>query len=66
MYGIPTVVIAENQNYLSPGEELLRAHGVQVIVGHEEACISMMAAWIAANPSIWNEDVAGNTKGARA
>lgn len=65
MYGIPTVVIAENQNYLSPGEEVLKAQGVKVVVLNDSRCVSMMADWINSNPGIWNEDVAGNANGAR-
>ncbi len=65
MYGIPTVVIGENDNYLSPGEALLRAQGVQVSVCNDADCITMMADWIASNPGVWNEDVAGNVDGAR-
>ncbi|KAK9867132.1 hypothetical protein WJX84_010451 [Apatococcus fuscideae] len=65
MYGVPIVVIAENDNYLSPGEQLLQSRGVQVIVCNDARCISMMGDWIKANPAIWNEDVAGDIEGAR-
>ncbi|KAL0029787.1 hypothetical protein WJX79_011038 [Trebouxia sp. C0005] len=32
MYGIPAVIIAEHDNYLSPGEELLASNGVKLRV----------------------------------
>ena len=65
MYGIPTVIIAEHDNYLSPGEELLASKGVEVTVVNEPTCIHTMSKWIEENPKIWHEDVAGNVKGAR-
>lgn len=56
LYGIPRVVIGENQTFL--GEEaLLKLRGVQVEVLQEAACVALMRAFIAANPSLWNEDI---------
>ena len=56
LYGIPKVVIGENQTFI--GEEaLLRSRGVQVEVRQEAACVEMMRAFIAANPGVWNEDI---------
>ena len=56
LYGIPTVVIGENQTFL--GEEtLLRERGVNVRVLHEQRCIDLMARFITANPAVWNEDI---------
>ena len=65
MYGIPTVIIAEHDNYLSPGEELLASKGVKVIVVNDHKCIQTMSNWIKEHPQLWHEDVAGNVKGAR-
>lgn len=65
MYGIPTVIIAENENYLSPGEELLISKGVEVIVLNNTTCKQTMSDWIGKNPQIWYEDVAGKVRGAR-
>jgi len=65
MYGIPTVIIAEHDNYLSPGEELLASKGVKVIVVNNHKCIQTMSNWIKEHPQLWHEDVAGNVKGAR-
>ena len=56
LYGIPTVVIGENQTFL--GEEtLLRERGVNVRVLNDQRCIDLMARFIAANPAVWNEDI---------
>lgn len=56
LYGIPKVVIGENQTFT--GEEaLLRSRGVQVEVLQEAACVALMRRFIAANPVLWNEDI---------
>lgn len=56
LYGIPRVVIGENQTFM--GEEaLLRARGVEVEVLQDAECIELMRAFIAANPELWNEDI---------
>ena len=56
LYGIPRVVIGENQTFL--GEEaLLRARGVSVDVLQDEACIQLMADFIRSNAALWNEDI---------
>lgn len=56
LYGIPAVVIGENRTFL--GEEaLLEERGVTVRVLNDDACISMMQDFIAAEPTLWNEDI---------
>ena len=56
LYGIPKVVIGENQTFL--GEEaLLRARGVEVEVVQNKECIEMMQAFIERKPKLWNEDI---------
>ncbi len=56
LYGIPRVVIGENQTFL--GEEaLLRSRGVQVEVHDDATCIQMMRDFIQARPELWNEDI---------
>ena len=56
LYGIPRVVIGENRTFLG-AEDLLRSHGVEVVVLDSEECIEMMTDFIAANPMLWNEDI---------
>lgn len=56
LYGIPRVVIGENRNFLG-GEELLASRGVDVVVLDDPGCVEMMTAFIAENPSLWNEDI---------
>jgi cytosine deaminase len=56
LYGIPRVVVGENQTFL--GEEaLLRSRGVQLEVRQDERCIRLMRAYIAAHPQVWEEDI---------
>jgi cytosine deaminase len=56
LYGIPKVVVGENQTFL--GEEaLLRSRGVEVVVVQEEACVALMRRFIASRPELWNEDI---------
>ncbi len=56
LYGIPKVVIGENQTFM--GEEaLLRSRGVQVEVLQDDTCIRLMRDFIAAKPQLWNEDI---------
>jgi cytosine deaminase len=56
LYGIPTVVIGENQTFA--GEEaLLRSRGVSIEVVQDPTCIALMSDFIRAHPALWNEDI---------
>src|SRR5512145_1021758 len=56
LYGIPRVVIGENQTFL--GEEaLLRSRGVTVDVRQDARCRELMARFIDAHPRLWAEDI---------
>lgn len=56
LYGIPKVVIGENQTFMGE-EELLRSKGVEVIVLNDDECIAMMTKFINEKPHLWNEDI---------
>jgi cytosine deaminase len=56
LYGIPRVVIGENQTFRGD-EDLLRSRGVELTVLQDETCIQMMRTFIAENPQLWNEDI---------
>ena len=56
LYGIPRVVIGENQTFLG-AEGSLRAAGVEVQVLQNAECIQMMREFIEKNPGLWNEDI---------
>src|SRR5213594_1219744 len=56
LYGIPRVVIGENQTFV--GEEaLLRSRGVSLEVRQDAACIRLMTEFIRTHPELWNEDI---------
>jgi cytosine deaminase len=56
LYGIPHVIVGENQTFL--GEEAwLRARGVTVDVLQDPTCVALMREFIAAHPQLWNEDI---------
>lgn len=56
LYGIPKVVIGENQTFMGE-EDLLRSRGVTVEVVQDPTCIALMRAFITAKPELWNEDI---------
>ena len=56
LYGIPKVVIGENQTFMG-GEDLLRSQDVELTVLQDETCIELMRQFIAAKPELWNEDI---------
>ncbi|MEN9879549.1 MAG: hypothetical protein RIQ55_195 [Pseudomonadota bacterium] len=56
LYGIPKVIVGENQTFMGE-EELLRSRGVTVDVVQDPTCIELMRAFIADKPQLWNEDI---------
>jgi cytosine deaminase len=56
LYGIPRLVIGENQTFLGE-EDGLREHGVEVTVVNDPRCIELMQRFIEAHPALWNEDI---------
>ncbi len=57
LYGIPKVIVGENKTFRGE-EDLLRSRGVVVEVLDDPACIELMRGFIAAEPHLWNEDIA--------
>ncbi len=56
LYGIPKVVVGENQTFMGE-EEHLRSKGIDVEVVNNDSCINMMNKLIEENPVLWNEDI---------
>lgn len=56
LYGIPRVIVGENQTFLGE-EELLRGRGVAVEVVQDPTCIELMTRFIREHPALWNEDI---------
>ena len=62
LYGIPRVVIGENQTFMGE-EDLLRSRGVAVEVLEDDTCIALMRTFIADKPGLWNEDIGQEQEG---
>lgn len=56
LYGIPKVIVGENRTFKGP-EDYLRSKGVELEILDDEECRQMMRDFIAAHPSLWNEDI---------
>lgn len=56
LYGIPHIIVGENQTFLGE-EDLLRSRGVKLEVVQDADCIAMMTSFIRENPKLWNEDI---------
>lgn len=56
LYGIPRVVIGENETFMGE-EDLLRSRGIEVDVKLDPTCIRLMTDFIRTHPELWNEDI---------
>ncbi len=56
LYKIPRVVIGENKNFQGP-EAYVRSRGIQIDLLDDRDCIELMRDFIAAHPTLWNEDI---------
>lgn len=56
LYGIPRVVVGENQTFQA-SEALLRDHGVEVVVVDDAQCKELMDRFIRERPDLWWEDI---------
>lgn len=56
LYGIPRVVIGENQTFLGE-EHLLTSRGVTVEVRQDPTCIRLMTMFVREHPELWREDI---------
>lgn len=56
LYGIPRVIVGENQTFVGE-EELLKSRGVELEVRQDERCVLMMRTFIRAHPELWDEDI---------
>lgn len=56
LYGIPHVVVGENETFLGE-EDLLRSRGVQVDVLDDSYCKELMRRMIEERSELWNEDI---------
>lgn len=60
-FGVPRVVIGEAANF--PGNpQLLRGHGVEVLILDDPACTNLMRRFIQEKPELWDEDISGRVR----
>jgi cytosine deaminase len=55
-FGIGRVVVGDDVNFVG-GQHWLAQNGVEVTVVNDPQLVAMMAAFIDANPNLWNEDI---------
>ncbi|HZF12189.1 MAG TPA: nucleoside deaminase [Thermoanaerobaculia bacterium] len=55
-FQIGTVVVGESINFLG-GVEWLAENGVEIVDLHSAECVRLLGDWIAAHPTLWNEDI---------
>lgn len=56
LYGIPKVIIGENETFKGP-EEYLLSRGVELVNLNDQECKDSMKKFIAEKPELWNEDI---------
>jgi creatinine deaminase len=61
LYKFKRVVIGENRTFMG-AEDLLRSHGVEVVVLDDDECYTMMQDFIRDEPTLWNEDIGETDK----
>lgn len=57
LHRLRRVVIGENTTFQGR-EDWLREAGIQIAVADDPRCEKLMRSFIAANPELWNEDIA--------
>ena len=56
LYGVPRVVVGENQTFCGP-EEYLQSRGVELVIANDQECRQIMDSFIEKSPELWNEDI---------
>lgn len=56
LYGIPKVVIGENQSFMGE-EQWLLSHSVHLEVLQDPVCIKLMREFMENHPTLWAEDI---------
>lgn len=56
LYGIPRVVIGENQTFKGP-EDYMKSRGVDWVIVDSPECKALMKQFIKEKPELWNEDI---------
>ena len=62
LYGIPRVVVGENQTFMGE-EQLLAERGVEVVVLDNAECKNLMQEFIRQYPEVWQQDIGQTEEG---
>jgi cytosine/creatinine deaminase len=60
-FGIGRVVVGEDRSFAG-NLQFLRDHGVQVELADDRGCRELMERFIAEQPALWHEDIAGRER----
>jgi cytosine deaminase len=55
-FNIPKVIVGESRTF-EGAREFMESHGIEVVDLDLQECVSMMEAFIAERPDLWNEDI---------
>ncbi|MGW4562697.1 nucleoside deaminase [Streptomyces sp. NPDC004561] len=55
-FGISRVVIGEATTFHG-GHDWLAAHGVEIVLVDDPACVDLMTGFVEDRPALWNEDI---------
>jgi cytosine deaminase len=55
-FNIGAVIVGESRTFVG-GHDWLAEYGVSVTILDDDRCVTMMADFIEANPTLWNEDI---------
>lgn len=56
LYGIPRIVMGENDNFVG-AEDILKLKGVELVNLKNQDCIDLMKKFMEERPNDWNEDI---------
>jgi cytosine deaminase len=56
LFKVPKVVMAEDENFRG-GDDLMRAHGIEVVNLRDKTITKFFADWIKKNSHLWYEDI---------
>merc|ERR1711939_530951 len=56
LYGIPRVVMGENETFVG-GEDWLKHKNVEIVNVDSQKCKDLMSEFIRTKPEVWNEDI---------
>lgn len=56
LHRIPRIIIGEHRTFMG-AEDLMRTHGVELVLADDPRCVALMERFIRERPDLWNEDI---------